>query len=92
MFRVWRGESVACRRIFRQIISDWQKLCYIVCFIERKPMPPRAAKPPVRSSSEEHKRAQRIFARLVGGESIRAIAADVGCSVGTVHRILKEST
>ena len=33
-------------------------------------MPPRTAKP-VQVLTEEHKRAQRIFARLVGGESNR---------------------
>ncbi len=36
-------------------------------------MPAPAAKP-VRSSTEEHKRARRIFARLIAGESMRAIA------------------
>ena len=52
-------------------------------------MPPRAAKPPVRSSSEEHKRAQRIFARLVGGESIRAIATSENLSVRRVQQIVR---
>jgi hypothetical protein len=44
----------------------------------------RAAKP-VRSLSEEYKRAQRIFARLIAGESIRAIAAAETLSVRRVQ-------
>jgi hypothetical protein len=47
-----------------------------------------AAKP-VRSLSEEHKRAQRIFARLMGGESIRAIAASENLSVRRVQQIVR---
>ena len=52
-------------------------------------MPARAAKP-VRASSEERKRAQRIFARLVGGESIRAIATSEALSVRRVQQIVRE--
>ena len=48
-----------------------------------------AAKP-VRSLSEEHKRAQRIFARLMGGESIRAIAASENLSVRRVQQIVRQ--
>ena len=40
---------------------------------KRKLTPAPVAKP-VRSLSEEHKRARRIFARLMGGEFIRATA------------------
>jgi hypothetical protein len=53
-------------------------------------MPAPASKPPVRSLSEEHKRAQRIFARLVGGESIRAIAASEHLSVRRVQQIVRD--
>jgi hypothetical protein len=59
------------------------------CLAEKKPMSARAAKP-VRSSSEEDKRAQRIFARLVGGESIRAIATSEALSVRRVQQIVRE--
>jgi hypothetical protein len=52
-------------------------------------MPARTAKPPVRSLTEEHKRAQRIFARLVGGESIRAIATSENLSVRRVQQIVR---
>jgi hypothetical protein len=52
-------------------------------------MPARAAKP-VRSSSEEHKRARRIFARLMAGESIRAIAASENLSVRRVQQVVRE--
>ena len=52
-------------------------------------MPAPAAKP-VRPSSEAHKRAQRIFARLVGGESVRAIAASEALSVRRVQQIVRE--
>jgi hypothetical protein len=45
---------------------------------------------PVRALSEEHKRAQRIFARLMGGESIRAIAASESLSVRRVQQIVRE--
>jgi hypothetical protein len=46
---------------------------------------PRPASKPVRSLSGEHKRAQRIFARLVGGESMRAIATSESLSVRRVQ-------
>ena len=52
-------------------------------------MPAKAAKP-VRSSSEEHKRARRIFARLIAGESIRAIAISENLSVRRVQQIIRE--
>jgi hypothetical protein len=51
-------------------------------------MPAPAAKP-VRSSSEENKRARRIFARLIAGESIRAIAASENVSVRRVQQIVR---
>ena len=52
-------------------------------------MPAPAAKP-VHFSSEEHKRAQRIFARLMGGESMRAIAASENLSLRRVQQIVRE--
>ena len=52
-------------------------------------MPPPAPKP-VHSSSEEHERARRIFARLMGGESIRAIAAAETLSVRRIQQIIRE--
>jgi hypothetical protein len=52
-------------------------------------MPAPAAKP-VQFSSEEHKRAQRIFARLMGGESMRAIAASENLSLRRVQQIVRE--
>ena len=71
------------------MLSDWQKACYTTGFVERNRMPARAAKP-VRASSEERKRAQRIFARLVGGESIRAIATSENLSVRRVPQIVRD--
>src|ERR1700733_8937020 len=53
-------------------------------------MPARAAAPPVRSLTEEHKRARRIFARLMSGESMRAIAASESLSVRRVQQIVRE--
>src|ERR1700734_4168789 len=52
-------------------------------------MPTRAAKP-VQVLTEEHKRARRIFARLMGGESMRAIAASENLSVRRVQQIVRE--
>jgi hypothetical protein len=52
-------------------------------------MPPRAASPPVQFLSEEHKRARRIFARLMGGESMRAIAASEKLSLRRVQQIVR---
>ena len=49
----------------------------------------RSAKP-VRSSSEQDKRARRIFARLLAGESIRAIAASENLSVRRVQQVIRE--
>jgi hypothetical protein len=40
--------------------------------------------------SGEHKRAQRIFARLVGGESMRAIATSENLSVRRVQQIVRD--
>jgi hypothetical protein len=53
------------------------------------PMPAPAAKP-VHFSSEEHKRAQRIFARLMGGESMRPIATSENLSLRRVQQIVRE--
>jgi hypothetical protein len=33
----------------------------------------------------------RIHELRTAGQSVRAIASDVGCSVGTVHRVLKSA-
>jgi len=52
-------------------------------------MPAPAAKP-VHFLSEEHKRAQRIFARLMGGESMRAIATSENLSLRRVQQIVRE--
>jgi hypothetical protein len=52
-------------------------------------MPAQAAKP-VRSSADAHKRARRIFARLIGGQSIRAIAAAERLSVRRVQQIVRQ--
>jgi hypothetical protein len=52
-------------------------------------MPAPTAKP-VRSTSEEHQRAQRIFARLMGGESMRAIAVTENLSLRRVQQIVRE--
>jgi hypothetical protein len=53
-------------------------------------MPSRAVLEPVRSLTEEHKRARRIFARLIAGESIRAIAAAENLSLRRVQQIVRE--
>ena len=52
-------------------------------------MPARAAKP-VPFLTEEHKRARRIFARLMGGEAMRAIAASENLSLRRVQQIVRE--
>jgi hypothetical protein len=52
-------------------------------------MPGPVAKP-VEFLSEEHQRAQRIFARLMGGESMRAIAASENLSLRRVQQIVRE--
>jgi hypothetical protein len=52
-------------------------------------MAARSAKP-VRSGPEAHKRARRIFARLIGGQSIRAIAAAESLSVRRVQQIVRQ--
>jgi hypothetical protein len=51
-------------------------------------MPARANPNPF--LSEEHQRAQRIFARLIGGESMRAIAASENLSLRRVQQIVRE--
>jgi hypothetical protein len=51
-------------------------------------MPARANPDPF--LSEEHQRAQRIFARLMGGEAMRAIAASENLSVRRVQQIVRE--
>jgi hypothetical protein len=53
-------------------------------------MAPRAAPPPVQFLTEEHKRARRIFARLMGGDSMRAIAASENLSLRRVQQIVRE--
>ena len=50
---------------------------------------PASAKP-VRSLAEARQRAQRIFARLMGGDAIRAIAASEALSVRRVQQIVRE--
>jgi hypothetical protein len=52
-------------------------------------MSARPAKP-ARSTVEGRKRAQRIFARLMGGESIRTIAASETLSVRRVQQIVRQ--
>src|SRR5580704_7564797 len=52
-------------------------------------MPARAAKP-IQVLTEEHKRARRIFARLMGGESMRAIATSENLSLRRVQQIVRE--
>jgi hypothetical protein len=44
----------------------------------------------VRSSSEEHRGARKIFARLIAGDSIRAIATSENLSVRRVQQIVRE--
>jgi hypothetical protein len=52
-------------------------------------MPARASNPdPI--LTEEHQRAQRIFARLMGGEAMRAIAASENLSLRRVQQIVRE--
>jgi hypothetical protein len=50
---------------------------------------PRTAKP-VRLTPEAQKRARRIFARLIGGQSIRAIAAAEKLGVRRVQQIVRQ--
>jgi hypothetical protein len=52
-------------------------------------MPTRASSPDP-FLTEEHTRAQRIFARLMGGESMRAIAASENLSLRRVQQIVRE--
>ena len=74
--------------IFRQILDKFQNTGNAYCFAEIKPM--SAAAKPVRSSAEARQRAQRIFARLMGGDSIRAIAASETLSVRRVQQIVRD--
>jgi len=53
------------------------------------PKPTPAAKP-VRSTAAARTRAQRIFARLIGGQSISAIAATEKLSVRRVQQIVRQ--
>src|ERR1700721_2057842 len=53
------------------------------------PMPAPAAKP-IPFLTEEHQRAARIFARLMGGESMRAIATSENLSLRRVQQIVRE--
>src|ERR1700690_2652503 len=53
------------------------------------PRPARAPNP-IQVLTEEHKRARRIFARLMGGESMRAIAASENLSLRRVQQIVRE--
>ena len=53
------------------------------------PAPARVSKP-AQSLAEEHKRAQRIFARLMAGESMRAIATSENLSLRRVQQIVRE--
>jgi hypothetical protein len=48
------------------------------------------ATPPDPLLTEAHQRAQRIFARLMGGESMRAIAASEDLSLRRVQQIVRE--
>src|ERR1700722_4852508 len=52
-------------------------------------MPARVSNP-APFLTEEHLRAQRIFARLMGGESMRAIAASENLSLRRVQQIVRE--
>ena len=58
-------------------------------FTEREPHARRPPKP-VRSLAEGRKRAQRIFARLMAGKSIRAMAASETLSVRRVQQIVRD--
>jgi hypothetical protein len=61
------------------------------CRFRRKEvrMPAPDAKP-VQFLTEEHKRARRIFARLMGGDSMRVIAASENLSLRRVQQIVRE--
>jgi hypothetical protein len=56
---------------------------------KESPMSAPSAKP-VRSAPEGRKRAQRIFARLIGGQSVRVIAAAESLSVRRVQQIIRQ--
>jgi hypothetical protein len=49
-----------------------------------------AAAKPIRSGPEGRKRAQRIFAHLIGGQPVRAIAAAEKLSVRRVQQIIRQ--
>jgi hypothetical protein len=74
---------------FRQILYDWQNLCHSSGLDESEPHV-RASRHARPLASEEHKRTQRIFARLMGGESIRAIAASETSSIRRVRQLVCE--
>jgi hypothetical protein len=48
------------------------------------------ASKPIQFLTEGHKRARRIFARLMGGESMRAIATSENLSLRRVQQIVRE--
>jgi hypothetical protein len=77
-------------QIFRQILSDFQDLHYTILAVSPKEtaMPARAN--PDALLTDEHQRAQRIFARLMGGEAMRAIAASENLSLRRVQQIVRE--
>jgi hypothetical protein len=52
-------------------------------------MPAQTAAKPIRSATEEHQRARRIFARLMAGDSMRGIAAGEKLSLRRVQQIVR---
>ena len=84
---IWRSQVKffdKCFPISRicAILTVWSKGSSV-------PAPARVSKP-ARSLTEEHKRAQRIFARLMAGESMRAIATSENLSLRRVQQIVRE--
>jgi hypothetical protein len=84
---IWRSQVKffdKCFPISRicAILAVWSKGSSV-------PAPARVSKP-ARSLTEEHKRAQRIFARLMAGESMRAIATLENLSLRRVQQIVRE--
>jgi hypothetical protein len=73
---------------FRQIVDRFQNTGEDYGLVEEKPMPESAK--PVCSALDAHERARRIFARLMGGDSIRAIAESESLSVRRVQQIVRE--
>ena len=76
----------------RRLAQAFTKLCRIVILLVSPKgiacAPARAAKP-IQVLTEEHKRARRIFARLMGGELMRAIAASENLSLRRVQQIVR---